>query len=217
MASLPLIEERLANSAMKVMAAWRRAIELSLGDADTAKLRSTAQSRTEPASRVEQARILLAYREDPSFLRWAGRSDRIIRRFSAASSAPWPKAVAIVSERAGVSASGASAVCAVENAGLVRRSVQCDSNFCSVLAEASQVNHLSRYTRSLHSLQGRPDLWHAARVLLPSDGCQDMRGIFQTHKRRADGGGDVILPCGSICRNRAKWRDGTAHLPHARR
>src|ERR1700719_164977 len=51
----------------KIMAAWRRAIELSLGDADTAKLRSIAQSRTEPPSRVERARILLAYREDPSF------------------------------------------------------------------------------------------------------------------------------------------------------
>jgi hypothetical protein len=49
------------------MAAWRRAIELSLGDEDTAKLRSIAQSRTESASRVERARILLAYREDPSF------------------------------------------------------------------------------------------------------------------------------------------------------
>jgi transposase len=49
------------------MAAWRRAIELSLGDEDTAKLKSIAQSRTEPASRVERARILLAYREDPSF------------------------------------------------------------------------------------------------------------------------------------------------------
>src|ERR1700747_519492 len=49
------------------MAARRRAIELSLGEADTAKLRSIAQSRTEPASRVERARILLAYREDPSF------------------------------------------------------------------------------------------------------------------------------------------------------
>jgi len=49
------------------MAAWRRAIELSLGDADVAKLRSIAQSRTEPASRVERARILLGYREDPSF------------------------------------------------------------------------------------------------------------------------------------------------------
>src|SRR3954471_14553862 len=49
------------------MAAWRRAIELSLGDEDTDKLTSIAQSRTEPASRVERARILLAYREDPSF------------------------------------------------------------------------------------------------------------------------------------------------------
>ena len=49
------------------MAAWRRAIELALGEEDTAKLRSIAQSRTEPASRVERARILLAYREDPSF------------------------------------------------------------------------------------------------------------------------------------------------------
>jgi transposase len=49
------------------MAAWRRAVELALGEEDTAKLRSIAQSRTEPASRVERARILLAYREDPSF------------------------------------------------------------------------------------------------------------------------------------------------------
>src|SRR5271154_4979411 len=49
------------------MAAWRRAIELSLGDADTGELRSIAQSRTEPASRVERARMLLAYREGPSF------------------------------------------------------------------------------------------------------------------------------------------------------
>ena len=49
------------------MAAWRRAIELSLGDEDSANLRSIAQPRTEPASRVERARILLAYRDDPSF------------------------------------------------------------------------------------------------------------------------------------------------------
>ena len=49
------------------MAAWRRAIELSLGNADAATLRSIAQSRTEPASRVERARILLTYRERFSF------------------------------------------------------------------------------------------------------------------------------------------------------
>jgi transposase len=49
------------------MTAWRRVIELSIGDADVAKLTTIARSRTEPASRVERARILLSYREDPSF------------------------------------------------------------------------------------------------------------------------------------------------------
>ncbi len=49
------------------MAAWRRAMKLSLGDADVERLSSIAQSRTEPASRVKRARILLAYRKDPSF------------------------------------------------------------------------------------------------------------------------------------------------------
>jgi hypothetical protein len=75
----------------EVIAAWRRAIELSLGDEDAAKLRSIAQSRTEPASRVERARILLAYREDPSFFAvgpGAAPSDRpALRR-----AAPWWKA-----------------------------------------------------------------------------------------------------------------------------
>ena len=67
----------------RVMAAWRRAIELSFGDEDTAKLRSIAQSRTEPASRVERARILLAYREDPSFFavsRALGLHHQIVQR-----------------------------------------------------------------------------------------------------------------------------------------
>src|SRR5215469_9972109 len=49
------------------MAAWRRAIALLLGDAELEKLESIAQSRTEPASRVERARILLGYRTEPSF------------------------------------------------------------------------------------------------------------------------------------------------------
>jgi transposase len=49
------------------MTARRRAIELSIGGEDLAKLVSIARSRTEPASRVERARMLLAYREDPSF------------------------------------------------------------------------------------------------------------------------------------------------------
>src|SRR5712691_8325982 len=49
------------------MTAWRQAIELSIGDGDLARLVSITRSRTEPASRVERARVLLAYREDPSF------------------------------------------------------------------------------------------------------------------------------------------------------
>jgi DDE superfamily endonuclease len=49
------------------MTAWQRVIELSISDAEVAKLMSIARSRTEPASRVERARILLGYREDPSF------------------------------------------------------------------------------------------------------------------------------------------------------
>jgi transposase len=49
------------------MTAWRRVIELAMSDADLAMLGSIARSRTELAGRVERARMLLAYREDPSF------------------------------------------------------------------------------------------------------------------------------------------------------
>jgi transposase len=49
------------------MGAWRRVIELSIEDGDLVKLTSIARSRTEPGSRVERARILLAYRKNPSF------------------------------------------------------------------------------------------------------------------------------------------------------
>ena len=48
------------------MAAPRRLIELSMGPEDLALLEALARSRTEPAIRVERARILLAYRADPS-------------------------------------------------------------------------------------------------------------------------------------------------------
>ena len=48
------------------MAAPRRVIELSLDDKDVVQLAAIARSRTEPACRVERARILLAYRADPS-------------------------------------------------------------------------------------------------------------------------------------------------------
>ena len=49
------------------MAAWRQAIELALGEADVAALSAIARSRTEPVNRVERARMLLAYGDEPSF------------------------------------------------------------------------------------------------------------------------------------------------------
>ena len=49
------------------MTAWRRVIALSIGEDDLAKLVSVTRSRTEPASWVARARMLLAYRDDPSF------------------------------------------------------------------------------------------------------------------------------------------------------
>jgi transposase len=59
--------EGLCDEGFGDMAAWRRAIELSLGETDVEKLRMIARSRTEPASRVERARILLCYWENSSF------------------------------------------------------------------------------------------------------------------------------------------------------
>src|SRR5256884_9587496 len=63
----PICAGGIEDEGLKAMAVWRRAIELSLGDADVEGLRSIAQSRTEPASRGEGVRILLAYREEPAF------------------------------------------------------------------------------------------------------------------------------------------------------
>src|SRR5438270_12321393 len=48
------------------MAAPRRVIDFPIGPDDLVRLEAIARSRTEPASRVERARILLAYRADPS-------------------------------------------------------------------------------------------------------------------------------------------------------
>lgn len=65
------------------MAGWRQAIELAIGEEDLASLSAIARSRTEPASRVERARMLLAYREDPSFFavgRTAGVHHQTVQR-----------------------------------------------------------------------------------------------------------------------------------------
>src|SRR5665647_1918982 len=49
------------------MARWRQAVELAMNDGDVARLLTISRSRTEPASWVERAQMLLAYREKPSF------------------------------------------------------------------------------------------------------------------------------------------------------
>ncbi len=49
------------------MAGRRRVIELAIGEEELAALHAITRSRREPTSRVERARMLLAYREDPSF------------------------------------------------------------------------------------------------------------------------------------------------------
>ena len=58
------------------MTARRRAVEMAIGDEDLSRLRAIARSRTEAASRVERARMLLAYRDDPSFFA-VGRALRV--------------------------------------------------------------------------------------------------------------------------------------------
>src|ERR1700745_3217609 len=50
-----------------IMAGWGRAVELAMSDEELATLAALSRSRTEPASRVSRAQILLAYRENPSF------------------------------------------------------------------------------------------------------------------------------------------------------
>jgi hypothetical protein len=49
------------------MARWRQAVELAMKDEDIERLMVISRSRTEAASRVERAQMLLSYRENPSF------------------------------------------------------------------------------------------------------------------------------------------------------
>ena len=49
------------------MGTWRQALEVAMTDEDVARLTAISRSRTEPASRVQRAQMLLAYRENPSF------------------------------------------------------------------------------------------------------------------------------------------------------
>ncbi len=49
------------------MARWRQAVELAMKSDDIERPMVISRSRTEPASRVERAQMLLAYRDNPSF------------------------------------------------------------------------------------------------------------------------------------------------------
>ena len=49
------------------MATWRQALEVGMTDEEVARLMAVSRSRTEPASRVQRAQMLLAYRKKPSF------------------------------------------------------------------------------------------------------------------------------------------------------
>ena len=51
------------------MAGRRKAIELAMSEEDLAALRAIAVREAQPASRVERARMLLAYRDEPSFFK----------------------------------------------------------------------------------------------------------------------------------------------------
>src|SRR3979490_3276490 len=50
-----------------IMAGWRRVIKLTTTEEEMERLTALSRSRTEPASRVSRAQMLLAYRENPSF------------------------------------------------------------------------------------------------------------------------------------------------------
>src|SRR5262252_2266214 len=56
-----------------IMATWRRAVELAMSGEEIETLTALSRSRTEPASRVSRAAMLLAYRENPSFFAVARR------------------------------------------------------------------------------------------------------------------------------------------------
>ena len=57
----------IGQTRIGIMATWRRAVEMAMTEEEIETLTALSRSRTEPASRVSRAAMLLAYREAPSF------------------------------------------------------------------------------------------------------------------------------------------------------
>src|SRR5258706_16435842 len=57
----------IGKTRSRMMAGWRRVIELTMTDEEIERLTVLSRSRTEPASRVSRAQMLLAYRKNSSF------------------------------------------------------------------------------------------------------------------------------------------------------
>jgi hypothetical protein len=72
------------------MGTWRQALEVATTDEDVAHLTAVSRSRTEPATRVQRAQMLLAYRENPAFFAVGQRVGVHHRRSNVASSGRWP-------------------------------------------------------------------------------------------------------------------------------
>src|SRR6185312_5603760 len=57
----------IVRTRVRIMATWRQAVELAMTEEEIETLTALSRSRTESASRVSRAAMLLAYRENPSF------------------------------------------------------------------------------------------------------------------------------------------------------
>src|SRR3979411_663124 len=57
----------IVQTRIGIMATWRQAVELAMTEEEIDTLTALSRSRTELASRVSRAAMLLAYRENPSF------------------------------------------------------------------------------------------------------------------------------------------------------
>jgi hypothetical protein len=68
------------------MAGWRQAVELAMSSDEIAALTALLRSRTEPASRVSRAQMLLSYRIIPRSVPWGEDLEFITRPSSAVSS-----------------------------------------------------------------------------------------------------------------------------------